>query len=962
MKFLQAKRFSYFKTFHSDPRFEVIDSADGLQRVENHLYGSKTIAWDYETDGLKWFKGDKPCGVAFSAKDGDKLKSYYIPYRHITNFPQIQVDHAHALQRKILGDPNKLVLAHNGKFDLHMAHADGLEVAGTIWDTIIMATLYQEDQPRGLKDRAVKDLGDPSADANAKTLAMEVSQLAAGRGLKKQEYMEEFGYSEVDLYLCGTYAAQDTNLTYSLYEFYMREGMYDLFGKSPLGPDYPSIWETEMGLLRVITRMEEVGIPIDVELLHRVHQHQLEKKETIEKYFFAETKLKRFNFGSDDQLRDVLTKHFKLPLVDKTPPSRGKSDGDYKVDAHTLKNFVGVCPQLGHIIKWKEADHIVTSGTLSLLPFIDENDILHGEFNQYATNTGRFSCLHGDSLVTTPDGDKPIRDIVAGDLVWTHKNRWREVASQWKVGDRQTYDVYLSNGKILTCTGNHQLLMSDGRWITVEDLYYGGEQEICREFGECREDLGHVSGDQPLSYIGPNSGEDGMFLSFCSGYRVQAYTQGPIQSAEGYSVLSIQGGGQEPNARCERGEPSQLAGGLRRREGVQDQVEGWETPVLSPDCDGGSSRGGSYSLRANSASYRWESKQQRVGQFGVMHNQGAPSYPRLAGKGHTECRVEKINVRGSAEVFDIEVTEDHSYLSEGVFSHNSKNPNCQNIGSYKGDLLDRVKPFFVVQRKESDPFRKQLVSRGYSGKTKRVYVDFSQVELRILAHYSQDKKLLQTYRDGGDIHDAVERSVFGTGKSVDPETGDVIDGPNRRKSKTINFGINYGLTPEGFARRITEVTVDEAREFYRKHGEEFPGIEQLRVRLVNHMLMNGGAFTNMFGRRRQIPIILSQEGRDQRRGARQAIGSLIQGTSADVTKISMWLTWKEFRKRGLSSELVQTIHDENVTDCPEEEFEEVCRIKREIMENFPCFSVPITVDSEYSETNWDEKHTVKFTS
>jgi DNA polymerase-1 len=350
------------------------------------------------------------------------------------------------------------------------------------------------------------------------------------------------------------------------------------------------------------------------------------------------------------------------------------------VDAHTLKNFVGECPQLNHIIKWKEADHIVSSGTVSLLPYVDDNDVLHGEFNQYATNTGRFS---------------------------------------------------------------------------------------------------------------------------------------------------------------------------------------------------------------------------------------------------------------------------------------SKNPNCQNIASYKGDLLDRVKPFFVVQRKEADPFRKQLIARGYSGKTKRVYVDFSQVELRILAHYSQDPKLLQTYREGGDIHDTVERAVFGTGKSVDPVTGDSIDGPNRRKSKTINFGINYGLTPEGFARRITEVTLEEARSFYQKHGEQFPGIEQLRVKLVNQMIADGGFFINMFGRRRQIPLILSRENWEQRRGARQAIGSLIQGTSADVTKISMWLTWKELRRRGLSSELVQTIHDENVTDCPEEEFEEVVRIKKQIMENFPCFSVPITVDADYSETNWDEKHTVR---
>lgn len=812
MNFFQAKRFSYFKIFHSDPRFEVIDSDEGLQRVENHLYGAKTIAWDYETDGLKWYRGDKPCGVAFSAKDGNTLKSYYIPFRHITNFRQVSVDKAHMLQRKILGDPGKLVLAHNAKFDLHMAHADGLDVAGTLWDTIIMATLYQEDQPRGLKDRAVRDLGDKSADANAKTLGVEVAQLAANRGMKKQEYMEEFGYSEVDLYLCGTYAAQDTNLTYSLYEFYMQEGMYDLFGKSPLGPDYPSIWETEMGLVRVVTRMEEVGIPIDVELLHRVHQHQLEKKEAIEKHFFGETKLAKFNLGSDDQLRDVLVKHFKLKLVDKTPPSRGKKDGDFKVDAHTLKNFVDVCPQLGHIIKWKEADHIVSSGTTSLLPFLDENDVLHGEFNQYATNTGRFSCLHGDSLVTTPIGEVPIRDIKAGDMVWTHKGRWREVVSQWKVGERKTYDVFLSNGKTLTCTGNHQLLFTDGVWLTVEELHHRW-----------------VSG--------------------------------------GFSNL--------------------------------DDFE-----------------------------------------FGLRPLSVAPS--------------------GSDEVFDIEVADDHSYLSEGVFSHNSKNPNCQNIGSYKGDLLDRVKPFFVVQRKEADPYRKSLVARGYSGRTKRAYVDFSQVELRILAHYSQDKKLLEVYRDGGDIHDAVERAVFGTGKSVDPVTGDKKDGPNRRFAKTISFGINYGLTPEGFARRITEVTLDEARAHYQKHGEQFPGIEQLRVRLVNHMLLNGGVFTNMFGRRRQIPLILSQEGREQRRGARQAIGSLIQGTSADVTKISMWLTWQELRRRGLSSEIVQTIHDENVTDCPEEEFEEVVQLKRQIMENFPCFSVPITVDCEFSETNWDEKHTVKF--
>ena len=204
----QVKQYSHFLP-REKSNWEVVQDVEALGRMENHLLSAKTIAWDYETTGLRWYAGDLPCGVAFSARDGDILRSYYVPYRHLSSFGQICPDIALDCQRRILGDPEKTYLAHNAKFDLHMAEADGLEVKGHVLDTMVMGVLYDENRPKGLKYRGVADLGISDADADEKLLSSEVQQLARWLGMTKTKYMEEYGYSGVDIYLCGKYAAKD---------------------------------------------------------------------------------------------------------------------------------------------------------------------------------------------------------------------------------------------------------------------------------------------------------------------------------------------------------------------------------------------------------------------------------------------------------------------------------------------------------------------------------------------------------------------------------------------------------------------------------------------------------------------------------------------------------------------------------------------------------------------------------
>ena len=683
---VQSSGYSYFG-FGQDPRYKVVTNLDELQEAENALKRSKVHAFDTETEGLAWWKGDRICGHCWATRpDGGEIQSYYIPIRHRTGQSQLPAEVVTAFSKQFLEDTSTTTICHNIKFDEHMAHQDGMQILGRRIDTLIEARFFAEDRDAGLKERAFTDLQDPNAKMYDELLQLELARLAKWQGMNKTEYLKEFGYSGIDIWLCGMYASRDADMTLRLHEFYESKGVSEYYGHSPRtveGRELMSVYDTEMELTRVLCDVERIGVQLDVDRIHKMHAVLEREKARAEAEFFKTTGLEYFNLGSDDQLRETLMGYFGCKLTKLT------KSGNLAVDSDVIGEFTKGYPVLSWVLRYKDVDKKLTTYSKTLLEFCDEHGVVHGDFQQVGTNTGRLSC----------------------------------------------------------------------RRPNLQNLPAGIDAGLLKDLGFTDEEIAFAK--------------------------------------------------------------------------------------------------------------EWED----------------------------------------------------------------------------------VKKIFIVQRNPNSPSLRELL--GDTSRTMvRTFLDYSQVELRVMAHYTQDPRMVKTYLNDGDIHDEVELAVFGTGRTT--EAGDI----NRRKAKVINFGLSYCMSAIGYARQL-KATEQEGQEAFDEFNRKFPRVKLFREGLYGYIrAQSDQGFRNMFGRSRRLPDIISGYTKDRKRAERQAIGTLIQGTAAELTKLSMVLVDRWLRANNLTTRQVETVHDEIQLDGPAEEFSMVARGVKEIMEDFPDFIVPIKVEGEWSTTTWAAKKAI----
>ena len=214
--------------------------------------------------------------------------------------------------------------------------------------------------------------------------------------------------------------------------------------------------------------------------------------------------------------------------------------------------------------------------------------------------------------------------------------------------------------------------------------------------------------------------------------------------------------------------------------------------------------------------------------------------------------------------------------------------------------------------------------------------DYSQIELRLLAHLSEDPALVDAFRRDQDIHAAVAAQVF----DVAPEA---VTREQRGHAKTINFGIIYGITAFGLARRIEGMDVTTAAALIAGYKERFPGIEQFLRRCVQHALEHGYV-TTVLGRRRAIPELQSSVHHTRALGERLAINSVVQGSAADLIKVAMVNVQRRIDRERLPAKLLLQIHDELVLESPVELADAHAAIIREEMEGAMSLRVPLRAD------------------
>jgi DNA polymerase-1 len=258
----------------------------------------------------------------------------------------------------------------------------------------------------------------------------------------------------------------------------------------------------------------------------------------------------------------------------------------------------------------------------------------------------------------------------------------------------------------------------------------------------------------------------------------------------------------------------------------------------------------------------------------------------------------------------------------------SSEPNLQNI-PIRSDLGRKIRRAFIAEEGHA------ILS-----------ADYSQIELRILAHLSGDAALREAFGSGEDVHARTAAELFGCSEAaVTPEM--------RRVGKTVNFGVVYGISPFGLSESLG-IERSEAEAFIARYFEKHTGVNGYLSRVLEEGEREGCVRT-LFGRKRPVPELLSRNRNTRLLGERLAMNSPIQGTAADIIKIAMVNIFRRFRQEGFGARMMLQVHDELVFEVPEKEREEVRDVVKEEMEGAAVLAVPLVVDTGYGD-NWADAH------
>lgn len=265
----------------------------------------------------------------------------------------------------------------------------------------------------------------------------------------------------------------------------------------------------------------------------------------------------------------------------------------------------------------------------------------------------------------------------------------------------------------------------------------------------------------------------------------------------------------------------------------------------------------------------------------------------------------------------------------------SSNPNLQNI-PIRTEIGRDVRKAFIADN--SSKFRL------FDEESVLLAADYSQIELRLLAHLAQETRLVEAFEEGLDIHAATAAEVLGVPiEQVSPDA--------RRLAKTINFGVLYGMGSYGLARD-SDLTQSEAAKFIDLYWSRYPAVRAY----MDSVLREGqelGYVSTMLKRRRHMPELRSANRGVRQAGERQAINAPVQGTAADIIKIAMNRLYAQLRERKLKSKMLLQVHDELLLEVPRSELREVGDLVCDTMENAIELSVPLKVELKYG-ANWGE--------
>ena len=295
-------------------------------------------------------------------------------------------------------------------------------------------------------------------------------------------------------------------------------------------------------------------------------------------------------------------------------------------------------------------------------------------------------------------------------------------------------------------------------------------------------------------------------------------------------------------------------------------------------------------------------------------------------------KLDSTYIEGLLKVIDKENQKIHTRFNQALTQTgrlSSIEPNLQNI---------------PIRIEEGRKIRQAFIPSEEGWKI--LAADYSQIELRVLAHIAKDEKLQQAFKDDMDIHTRTAMEVFHV--SEDEVTSDM-----RRQAKAVNFGIVYGISDYGLSQNLG-ITRKEAKIFIDRYLESYEGVKQYMKDIVQQAKQDGYV-TTLLHRRRYLPEITSRNFNLRSFAERTAMNTPIQGTAADIIKLAMVELDKQIKENNLSSRLLLQVHDELILEVPENELEETQQLVVKVMEQALELAVPLKVDVSYGETWYDAK-------
>lgn len=906
------------------PPAVLVDTPELVERAVRHAHGSTMLGVDTETlgktkneeTGLKHHNmNDQIIVMGLAPDEGSR---YVVPRKYLHHF------------KEVLADEDLPKALHNWKFDQHRFTNAGMACRGKIADGWVLDFLIDEDVRENRHD--LKSVGwdyfnIPMQEYKELFGGVDPREIVPGHPLF-EKYID---YASLDPWVSRKFALKATDMLQDV----------KLWEDSDwsLKDHY---WDVEEPQLKCLWEMERRGIKIDLVHLDGVSDKLSEEMNEIAFKLNALVG-SPINPGSTQQVGNLLIAQMGLPVKKKTKA------GAASLDEETLLYYANQLqvPEAQLIVDYRAAQKMRGTYAQGLTKRVWVDGRVHTTYNPVKV-TGRLSCVAGSTLLTTSRGTFTFEEYKpeAGDTVVTHTGNWKPVLRKIYKGIDKMFRVCLSNGAVLECTAKHLLLTPEG-WRSVGILRQTDKVYSYVDF----ESLHGRPAEHPPRHgrlLEPREADarshcriNGYDAAQHHGHCEGAHTPRAQEGGESTAILTLQDGGTEPYVGQEWFPTSQLH---RRDIGwgwVPDGEGGGGVCVCSPESDGGPAwHPRSAGLGGGASHRRGQSKQQP----GQPRSRDAVWTPPPACE---EVEVREITALGPMGVWDIEVAEDHSYAAQGFFSHNSSDPNLQNLPQPSWDTYG-IRAAFVPDDDDC-----VLIA-----------ADYSQLEMRVLACASGDPKMIEAIQGGLDMHTFAASQALGINYAEASARKDAKDGDfiaMRTGVKAVGFGIVYGAQAPTIANTLAKelkraVPKQEAQAFIDQYLSIFPGI---RAYMDNYIAMahRKGFVQTISGRFRHLSKIHSRNFMDRSSAERQAINAPIQGSAADIVKKAMIACELDEYLKSLGCSLRLQVHDELVFNCPRSTAEEAATIIQWFMEHpfIEDLPVPLTVNPLIVQTWRDAK-------